>query len=250
MYGCQRTGSPDKYLNPVVSVRIVTSASFNFKFGKMEIRAKMPTGDWLTTNMWLVPSYFQYGQSGVMSVVESRGNENLVQNGTNIGVEQIQQLIEYTPFAGWFRKRNIELFKLNQKPGWNKEFHRYQVEWTPDHIIFSVDDIVTTLIDPGTGFWNRAKFDKKFPGVDNPWDTGTKMAPFDEEYFLLIQLTVGGITDFPDDAENLGGKPWKNYSPISAPGDFWKGRKQWMPTWNFKNLDNALQIDYVRIWAI
>lgn len=249
-YGCQRTGSPTKYINPVISARLTTSDSFNFKFGKVEIRAKMPTGDWLSTNMWLVPTYFQYGQSGAIGVVESRGNENLIQNGTNIGTEQIQQFIEYTPLAGWFRKKNIEFFKLNKKPGWNKQFHRYQVEWTPDHIIFSVDDIITKQIEPENGFWKRGKFDKQFPGVDNTWETGTNMAPFDEEYFLLIQLTVGGIADFPDDAENFGGKPWKNYSPISAAGDFWNGRKQWMPTWNFTNLDNSLQIDYVRIWAI
>lgn len=116
------------------------------------------------------------------------------------------------------------------------------VEWTPDHIIFSVDDIISTKIDSGTGFWNRANFEKQYPGVDNPWRTGTKMAPFDEEFFLMIQLGVGGITDFPDDAENLGGKPWKNDKPNAAAGDFWKGREQWLPTWNFKNLDNAFQV--------
>lgn len=210
----------------------------------------MPTGDWLSTNLWLIPTVFQYGQSGIMSLLETRGNENLVQNGTNIGTEQIKQILEYTPFAGFLRKRNLEIFKLNRKPGWNKEFHRFQVEWTPDHIKFSVDDKVTTKIVAGAGFWKRSKFDKKYPGVENPWGTGTKMAPFDEEYYLMIQLCVGGIVDFPDDAENEGEKPWKNYSPISAAGDFWKGRKQWLPTWNFKDLDNAFQIDYVRIWAI
>lgn len=33
--------------------------------------------------------------------------------------------------------------------------------------------------------------------------------------------------------------------------DFWKGRDQWLPTWNLKNSDDShFQIDYVRVWAL
>lgn len=216
----------------------------------------MPTGDWLTPNVWLLPDVLQYGPypvSGVIALVESRGNENFVQNGTNIGTEQITHSLEYTPFPGFLQpntKRKIEIFKLNRKPGWNKQFHKYQLLWTPDNITFSVDDVVTTTINPVKGFWERGEYGQRFPGMDDPWRSGTRMAPFDEEFFLLIQLGVGGITDFPDDAENLGGKPWKNNRPTASAGDFWKGKEQWMPTWKFKDLDNSFQIDYVRVWAI
>lgn len=57
------------------------------------------------------------------------------------------------------------------------------------------------------------------------------MAPFDEEFFLVVSLGVGGISKFPDSAKNYGGKPWKNTEPGRAAIDFWQGKSQWLPTY-------------------
>lgn len=46
-YGCERTGNAQNILNPVKSARLRTVNSFSFKYGRVETRAKMPTGDWL-----------------------------------------------------------------------------------------------------------------------------------------------------------------------------------------------------------
>ena len=46
-WGCQRQGAPGAVLNPIQSARIRTSTGFNFKYGRLEVEAKMPTGDWL-----------------------------------------------------------------------------------------------------------------------------------------------------------------------------------------------------------
>lgn len=46
-YGCDRQGTPENIINPTRSTRIDTRESFGFKYGEMEIRAKMPRGDWL-----------------------------------------------------------------------------------------------------------------------------------------------------------------------------------------------------------
>lgn len=72
---------------------------------------------------------------------------------------------------------------------------------------------------------------------------------------MIINLAVGGVSFFPDDAINAGianGKPWKNSSPKSI-GEFWRARNAWLPTWNLEqNLsrDASLIVDYVRIWAL
>lgn len=44
--GCIRTGTNESILNPIKSARLRTVHSFNFKFGVLEVKAKMPTGDW------------------------------------------------------------------------------------------------------------------------------------------------------------------------------------------------------------
>lgn len=49
--GCERVGTSPSILNPVRSAKIRTIDSFAFKYGKVEISAKMPTGDWLHPGM-------------------------------------------------------------------------------------------------------------------------------------------------------------------------------------------------------
>lgn len=41
----------DDIINPIQSARIVTQDSFSFTYGVIEIRAKMPKGDWLWPGM-------------------------------------------------------------------------------------------------------------------------------------------------------------------------------------------------------
>lgn len=65
------------YINPVRSARLRTAKSFAFKYGRIEIRAKLPRGDWLWPAIWLLPKHNEYGQwpaSGEIDIMESRGN--------------------------------------------------------------------------------------------------------------------------------------------------------------------------------
>ena len=67
---------------------------------------------------------------------------------------------------------------------------------------------------PENGFWNFGEFEKDFPGAKNPWEGASDMAPFDTEFYLLINLAVGGANDYWSDEfwyENR--KPWRTTSP-------------------------------------
>lgn len=46
-FGCERTGTPTNIINPIKSARLRTVQSFSFTYGRVEVRAKMPAGDWL-----------------------------------------------------------------------------------------------------------------------------------------------------------------------------------------------------------
>lgn len=46
-FGCERTGTKTHIINPIRSARLRTADSFSFKYGRMEVIAKLPTGDWL-----------------------------------------------------------------------------------------------------------------------------------------------------------------------------------------------------------
>jgi hypothetical protein len=60
----------------------------------------------------------------------------------------------------------------------------------------------------GSGFWNRyPKFATS--GLANPWVNGSNFAPFDQEFYIIMNLAVGGVNFFSDTYVNAGNpKPW------------------------------------------
>ena len=45
--GCERTADGNNYINPIQSARMRSSLALSVKYGRIHIRAKMPTGDWI-----------------------------------------------------------------------------------------------------------------------------------------------------------------------------------------------------------
>ncbi|CAG7728756.1 unnamed protein product, partial [Allacma fusca] len=66
-------------------------------------------------------------------------------------------------------------------------------------LTFLVDNVPKKAVDPGTGgFWPNAWFDKSDP---NPWrySKNQKIAPFDQKFYLILNLAAGGMNNyFPD----------------------------------------------------
>ena len=64
-------------INPVMSARLTTKNSHHIQYGKVEIKAKLPRGDWLWPALWMLPVHDDYGpwpRSGEIDIMESRGN--------------------------------------------------------------------------------------------------------------------------------------------------------------------------------
>jgi len=106
---------------------------------------------------------------------------------------------------------------------------------------------IGAAVPPEGGFWEFGGFDQD-TWRDNPWTGRTKMAPFDQDFYLKLNVAVGGTGGFfPDEAVNgNGAKPWTETSP-TAPKEFWDGRSQWLPTWGD---DTAMQVDYIKVTAL
>jgi beta-glucanase (GH16 family) len=86
--------------------------------------------------IWFLPEANKYGNwpaSGEIDLVESRGNRNLIQNGVNIGAEQMGATLHFGPkwpyngFATSHFTRNLgNVLYLG--------FHKYQMVWTPGNV--------------------------------------------------------------------------------------------------------------------
>lgn len=250
-WGCERMGNPTNIINPIKSARVRTVNSFAFKYGTIEVRAKMPAGDWLWPAIWLMPKSNAYGgwpSSGEIDLMESRGNRGLFDGTLNVGTELVGHTLHFGPrydTNGWPTAH----FTRSQSPGYDQNFHVYKMVWTEESITFFVDDQVSGVVEAGEGFWQRGGFNET--GRENPWMRSSNlMAPFDQEFYLILNLAAGGTNYFPDGFRNEGApKPWNNDSPRAAT-DFWNGRSGWLPTWNQGTTDSHLQVDYVRVWAL
>lgn len=180
--------------------------------------------------------------------MEGRGNFALFSGNTHVGVEQMGTTMHFGPPCcngnGWPTAH----FTRNRTPGYDSNFHNYRMIWTPYQIEYYVDNDHVGTVHSGNGFWARGGF-----GGNNPWAGASIMAPFDQEFFIILNNAVGGTAYFSDGFENRnGGKPWWNGAPHGqAMADFWNGRAQWESSWNRHGSDQShLQIDYVRVWAL
>jgi len=250
-WGCERQGNAENIINPIRSAKITTINSFYFKFGRLQIRAKLPAGDWIWPAIWLLPKWNVYGpwpNSGEIDLSEIRSNRALYNGAQHVGNQQNGHTMHFGPawnVNGW----QTAHYTVNRNPAWTEDFHVYEMLWDNTKVEFSIDGQVTGTVNADNGFWDRGGFAGS--GMGNPWDGASLMAPFDQEFYLILNLAVGGTNFFPDGwTNNNGPKPWLNTSP-TAMRDFWFGRGNWSPTWNRDASDDAhMQFDYVRIYAV
>lgn len=247
--GCFRTGTKTDIINPVTSARVRTIKSFSFKYGRLEVRAKLPRGDWLWPAIWLMPKDEVYGDwpsSGEIDLMESRGNDDLNINGRHIGNKVVGSTLHWGPY---YSANNFlaTMGKASKKNGsFADDYHVYSMDWTKDGMHFYVDN--TTILKftvPEGGFWQLGGFEKSHPGSSNPWEGGHKMAPFDQEFFIIMNVAVGSNKFFFEGLTPK--KPWGK-DDARAKLEFWKAREEWHPTW--KGDEAAMKVDYVRVWKL
>jgi len=250
--GCDRTGAPGNIIPPIRSALVRTRNIFSFRYGVLEIRAKLPAGDWIWPALWMMPQYAVYGgwpRSGEIDLVESKGNPALYNGATNVGNQQAGATMHFGPVwdrNGWSTAHN----SVNQIPPWSSDFHTYRLVWNSEQLQYYYDDVRILTVTAGTGFWIRGGFGSS--GYENPWAEGTLMAPFDQEFYIIMNVAIGGTNGYWSDSQDNrnGPKPWANSNYNGATSTFWNARSTWEPTWNRHNDDSHMQVDYVRVWAL
>jgi beta-glucanase (GH16 family) len=148
-YGCERSAAASgNYINPIRSARLRTVNSFAFKYGRVEVRAKAPRGDWLWPAIWLLPKHNEFGQwpaSGEIDIFESRGNdESYPAGGVNSFGSTLHWGCDYT--TNKFEQTHKD---YKHSSSLNDEFHIYGLYWdenrlytyfdTPSNIVLDVD---------------------------------------------------------------------------------------------------------------
>ena len=245
-YGCERRSAfydGGNYLNPIKSARLRTAESFSFKYGKVEVKAKLPVGDWLWPAIWMLPRHQQYGiwpSSGEIDIMEARGND---EDYTPGGYDTYSSALHWgVDYANNFFPQTVQ---QREPAGINltDDFHVYGLIWNETYIGTYFDDESNVILSVpiNQSFWSRTGLQS--PPWDNPWIGAGNNAPFDQEFYIIMNVAVGGVTGFFPDGF---GKPWGNGSP-KAVNEFYDAMSDWYPTWDGEN--SALQVDSVRVWT-
>lgn len=86
-------------INPVTSARLTTRNSASIRYGKVEVVAKLPTGDWLWPSIRMIPVNDTYGpwpRSGEIEIVTARGNNA---SYSQRGVDYAQSSLHWGEFC-------------------------------------------------------------------------------------------------------------------------------------------------------
>ncbi|SPO29567.1 related to beta-1,3-glucan binding protein [Ustilago trichophora] len=244
-------------LPPVQSARIMTNFSRSIKYGRVEVRAKMPTGDWLWPAIWMLPKDSVYGdwpRSGEIDIVETKGN--MPRFRQDDASNNMHSTLHFGPnwlFDGYgFATKIRKLWHTY----YNQDFHTFGLEWTEDKIFTwersPVWRNMQVNMKPG-GFWKLGEFPSRMGNgtlLDDPWagrpDRYARSAPFDQEFYLILNVAVGGTNGFFPDRQG-DNKPWSNDAE-NARAQFWTSRDQWLPTWPKDPRQRGMAVDYVKMW--
>ena len=141
----------------------------DFLYGKVVVSAKVPEGQGLWPAIWMMPKdesyYGQWPKCGEIDIMESLGHQ------TNISYSTIHYGEPHGEQQGSIERSGADSFSA--------KFHEYSVEWEPGEMRFYTDgELVLTCNDWFTAV--QGEDDKPYP------------APFDQPFFVQLNLAVGG----------------------------------------------------------
>lgn len=157
------------------SARLSTADRFSQAYGRFEARLKVPAGRGLWPAFWMLGENLNrdgWPLSGEIDVMENVGSEPRTVWASLHG-------------PGYSRDQAVTgSYSLPERQQLSDGFHVFAVDWAPDSITWYVD--------------GKATFRTTRADVPGPW-------VFDHEFFLILNLAVGGswpgapdaATDFP-----------------------------------------------------
>lgn len=140
------------------SARVKTQNLFDFKYGRVEVRAKLPQGGGTWPAIWMLGSNIEtvgWPACGEIDIMEHTGN--------NPGV--VSSAIHTSAASGG------NAVTGNTTVSSPQDWHVYSAEWTSTEIKFFVDDILFFTYNPAQNSSN--------------W-------PFNEKFFIILNVAMGG----------------------------------------------------------
>ena len=144
------------------SARLVTRGKNAWQYGKLEIRAKLPSGKGTWPAIWMMPEDNAYGnwpKSGEIDIMEHVG----------YSPDTIIGSVHTKAFNHGIGTQVLDRIFM---PDCESEFHNYSIIWDEEEIRWFVDDVQYH------SFENERKSFREWP--------------FDKRFYLIMNIAVGG----------------------------------------------------------
>ena len=144
------------------SARLVSKNKGDWKYGKIDIKAKVASGKGVWSAIWMLPTVNKYGgwpSSGEIDIMENVGFDQ----DTIVGSAHT---LNYYHLIGTHKNGKINVPKPDH------DFHVYTLDWNEDQYTVAVDgQTYFTFVNERTDY---------------------KSWPFDQEFHLLLNIAYGG----------------------------------------------------------
>ena len=168
------------------SAKLDTNGKFDFRYGRIEVSAKLPGGQGIWPAIWLYHSdptvYGPWPLSGEIDIVEGF---NLGVNGNTAVRSTTHYGLPTLPFNG-----TGSAFDDGTDP--TQGFREYAVEWERDKIRFFVDGVHFQTQTSDDWYTYFPADEEGFYDPLGAFKTGPRDAPFDQMYHLILNLAIGG----------------------------------------------------------
>ncbi|WP_100628037.1 glycoside hydrolase family 16 protein [Algoriphagus formosus] len=144
------------------SARLLTRGKATWKYGYIEVRAKLPKGVGTWPAIWMLAEENRHGgwpKNGEIDIMEHVGYDPGVVHGT-VHTEAFNHV------KGTQKGNQIQV------PDFDSEFHVYAINWTEEKIDFLVDGVQYFTFENTGGSYQE-------------W-------PFDQPFHLILNIAVGG----------------------------------------------------------
>jgi len=197
---------------PYTSARIISKNKADFKYGRFEIKAKMPYGQGSFPAFWMLPTDETYGgwpKSGEIDILETVNLKTVNDEGV------VENHIYGTLHYGKEWPNNVHSGKAYSLPDAVNpadDFHVYAIEWQEGEIRWYVDnylyatqrksDVRYNSKGEAVGLAHKGWFAEYYDAVTGELTDHWDNAPYDQDFFMILNNAVGG--DWSENTNDMG----------------------------------------------
>ncbi len=171
------------------SAKMTTKNLFSMRFGRIDIKAKMPKGQGIWAAIWMLGSnidQIDWPGCGEIDIAEVIGNEP----------DKMYSTLHYTD-SEHMHGEIQESYVLSNET-FNDAYHIFSLDWTPENLTFSVDGVENS----------------KVPVADD-------MKEFLRSFYLVLNVAVGGNwPGSPDNTTTFPQTMYVDYVRVFEKNDF------------------------------